>query len=112
MRTSRGGTVASTGRRDHGQARRADAAPPHLTADRGTVVSLEGLLRSRGLSAGADRWARRIAQTDRAMQGLQPAARSRLAGASRELTATRRLAEAQIAPALDVRIGFSDSDGD
>ncbi|MCC6383401.1 MAG: hypothetical protein IT304_12915, partial [Dehalococcoidia bacterium] len=50
------------------------------------------------------------------LRGLAPAgkggAAARLDGAVRALAAARTMAEGDLAKALDVRIGFSDSDGD
>lgn len=77
------------------------------------VVSLESYLRGRGLTALADRWMQRIERSDAAMAQLQTTGMgSGLLLASRELAQTKRLAEADLATALEVSIGFSDADGD
>lgn len=76
------------------------------------LVSIEAYLRGRGRLALADRWAERIARTDAAMRALQPARAASLDAAVRELAQTRRLAEDEVATALEVSLGFSDADGD
>jgi predicted lipoprotein len=76
------------------------------------IVPLETYLRGRGLIALADRWAQQIAKADAALDGLAPGKPARLTAAARTLDATKRLADAQLAPALKVNIGFSDADGD
>ncbi len=76
------------------------------------MVPLETYLRGRGLNALADHWQRQLQRTDRAMQGLEPGDRARIAAATRELGRTKALAEAELAPALKISIGFSDADGD
>ncbi|MDO5625793.1 MAG: imelysin family protein [Pseudomonadota bacterium] len=76
------------------------------------VVTLEAYLRGRGLIALADRWAARIAATDDALRAIDPRQAATLDHAVRELAQTKRLAEDEVASALDVRMGFSDADGD
>jgi predicted lipoprotein len=46
------------------------------------------------------------------MQGLITNNTPRILAAARQLAALKRLVEAEVAPALGVNIGFSDSDGD
>lgn len=76
------------------------------------VVPLETYLRGRGLNALAGRWARQVDRAGAAMQGLRPGDARRLDAAVRELAALKALAEAEVAPALEISIGFSDADGD
>lgn len=76
------------------------------------LVTLDVALLARGQGGLAQRWRERIARTDTAMRGLKPGQPTRLEAAARELGATRRLAQEAVAPALDVRLGFSDADGD
>jgi len=76
------------------------------------LVPLESYLRGRGLNELADAWAARIERTGAGLQGLQPGDNKRLDAAVRELAATKALAQDKLAPALEVSIGFSDSDGD
>jgi predicted lipoprotein len=86
-----------------------DAPAPHPGEG---VVPLETYLRGRGHPALAGRWRQRVEASDRAMRGLGAGSRDRLLAAARDLAQTQRLAESDIAPALRVGIGFSDSDGD
>ncbi len=77
------------------------------------VVSIETYLRGRGLNALADTWVQRILQSDAAMATLQEVNDGPgLWLVSRELAQTQRLAEDDVAAALEVSIGFSDADGD
>ncbi len=87
----------------------AGATPPQPGAG---VVPLDTYLRGRGHLALADRWAIAVAATDRAMQSLHPAKRDRLLAAANALERAKRIAASDVAPALEVSIGFSDSDGD
>ncbi len=83
-------------------------APPVGTA----LLPVETVLRGKGRNPLADRLRAQVAVVDRALraaQGDAPAALSRL---SEALSALRRLVESEAAPALDIRIGFSDADGD
>ena len=50
--------------------------------------------------------------TGAAVDAIDPARPATLDQAVRELTQTKRLAEDEVAAALDVRMGFSDADGD
>ncbi|MBX3664213.1 MAG: imelysin family protein [Burkholderiales bacterium] len=74
------------------------------------LVPLELWLRGQGLGVAADRLAQAVRRTDARMRGLAPG--GRVQDAARELAALKYLAESEIAPALNVRIGFSDADGD
>lgn len=76
------------------------------------AVPLEAYLRSRGLNPLADRWAAQVSRAGAAMQGLRPEHRGRLDTAVRELAQLKALAENELAPAVQVSIGFSDADGD
>jgi uncharacterized protein len=76
------------------------------------LVPLETYLRGRGLNPLADRLAESVARSDRRMQAASAQAPHRQRDAARELAALKRLAENEVAPALNVNIGFSDSDGD
>ena len=76
------------------------------------LVPIETFLRGRGLNPLADRLRAAVQTADAAVQaagGDQPAPMTRAAGALRAL---ERLAEADVAPKLEVRLGFSDADGD
>lgn len=76
-----------------------------------TPVSLEMLLRGRGLNPLADRLRAAVESAGKAMAGAAPGKAS-LPRAVRELSALKRRMEGEVAPALDVSIGFSDADGD
>ena len=84
------------------------AAPPPGDG----VVPLETYLRGRGQNALADRWRGQVDRVSAAMRTLQPGDARRLDAATRELASLKTLAESELAPALDVSIGFSDADGD
>ncbi len=76
------------------------------------VTSLETYLRGRGLNPLANSLARTVAKADLAMQNPTPANKASVTAATRELASLKKLAEARVAPALQVNIGFSDADGD
>ena len=76
------------------------------------MVPLETYLRGRGLNPLADAWVRQVERAGAALRALQPAPAARVLAAGRELAQVKRLAEAEVAPALEVGIGFSDADGD
>lgn len=76
------------------------------------VVPLETYLRGRGLNPLADRWVAQVERTTASLRGLRPGDSARLDAAVRELAATKALAEAELAPALEISVGFSDADGD
>lgn len=86
----------------------ADAAPPPGEG----MVPLETYLRSRGLNPLADRWVAAVGTADAKIRAVSPASRAKLMAAAQGLAALKRLAENEVAPALDVRIGFSSADGD
>lgn len=73
-------------------------------------VPLETWLRGRGLNPVADSLRQAVQRSDAALLGLRPG--SAALAAAGTLGALKRLAEEQVAPALDVRLGFSDADGD
>lgn len=83
------------------------AAPPPGAG----LVPWETFLRGRGLNPLADKLRRSALQADAALRsaGNSP---STLRTASRRLAGLKALAEAELAPAVDVRVGFSDADGD
>lgn len=91
----------------------ADTAPPPGAA----LVPLETYLRGRGHNTVAHALVQASAQVDAAFQALGAEARrlpapSRVLTASARLGALKRVAELDLAPALQVGIGFSDADGD
>ncbi|MBA3598293.1 MAG: imelysin family protein [Methylibium sp.] len=76
------------------------------------LVTIETYLRGRGLNATADALRRAVLQADPPLQGLSVEAPERLASAAQALAALGRVVQEQVAPALEVSIGFSDADGD
>jgi hypothetical protein len=76
------------------------------------LVPLETYLRGRGLNPLADKLVQSVARADKSLTDLAPANRAGLSQATRELGQLKKLAEAEVAPALEVPIGFSDADGD
>jgi uncharacterized protein len=76
------------------------------------LVTIETYLRGRGLNTLADRWQQQVARSDRVMAGLRPGDTRRTTAAVQALARLKHLAEAEIAPALEITIGFSDADGD
>jgi hypothetical protein len=89
------------------------AQPPASPAPPGEgLVTIETYLRGRGLNAQADALRRAVLAVDPALQDLSPAAPERLVTAARALAELERVLEQQVAPALEVSIGFSDADGD
>lgn len=86
----------------------ADAAPLPGTG----LVSLETYLRGRGLNPLADALRRDVARADAALQGLRPGQPARMQAAARALAALKRRVQDEVAPALQVSVGFSNADGD
>lgn len=86
----------------------ADAAPQPGAG----LVPLETYLRGRGLNPLADKLAAAVRAAGTALGRTDPARPATLQPATKALGALQRLAETQVAPALDVQIGFSDNDGD
>ena len=75
-------------------------------------VSLEAYLRGRGLNPLADGLRAAVQRSGQALQDAAPERPQTLARPTRELAALKRQLEDDVAPALKVSIGFSDSDGD
>jgi uncharacterized protein len=76
------------------------------------LVPLEAYLRGKGLNPLADRLANSVRQAGHAVDAARGDAPARLQAAARALARLKALAEAEVAPALDIRLGFSDADGD
>jgi hypothetical protein len=76
------------------------------------LVPLETYLRGRGLNPLATALATSAAQVDREMRRANVTEPARVQATTQPLAALKRLAEARLAPALEVNIGFSDADGD
>lgn len=69
-------------------------------------------LQARGQGELATKLQGALARTDQALAAARPDQAATLAPAVEALGALKKLIEAEIAPALDVTIGFSDGDGD
>lgn len=87
----------------------ADDSVPQPGTD---LLTLETYMRGRGLNPLADRWADTVRRVDAAVQSARPESAASVRAASQAVAGLKQLAEAELAPALDIRIGFSDADGD
>lgn len=83
------------------------------------VIAIEALLLSKGEMAMADKWAATFVQADAAMQTLAAAQSAKPAAfnvqvlaAATALKAITVMYQREVAPALDIPLGFSDADGD
>lgn len=76
------------------------------------LASIETYLRGLGRNEPADLLAQSVGKADKALQNVSPANRAGITAAGRSLADLKKLTEAEIAPALEVSIGFSDADGD
>jgi uncharacterized protein len=85
------------------------AAPPR---GQGQLVPIETYLRGRGLNPLANRLLAVTTSADRAMRSAADNRPATMMRAAQQLSRAKHLAEADVAPALDVRVGFSDADGD
>lgn len=74
--------------------------------------NLAALLRQKGHSDLAEALMHTVAKADAGMAGLATTQKDRILAATQALAALKRLVENEVAPALGVSIGFSDSDGD
>ena len=62
--------------------------------------------------AGADRWLKAVNEADAGMRALTEPSAKAVDAATKPLSRLKRLMEGEVAPALEVNIGFSDADGD
>ena len=76
------------------------------------LAPIETYLRGLGRNEPADKLAQSVGTADKALQNIAPTNRAGVTAAGRSLAELKKLAEAEIAPALEVSIGFSDADGD
>ncbi|CAN7425655.1 imelysin family protein [Polaromonas sp. LjRoot131] len=76
------------------------------------LAPIETYLRGLGRNEPADLLAQSMGKADKTLQNLSPANRAGVTAAGRSLAELKKLAETEIAPALEVSIGFSDADGD
>jgi uncharacterized protein len=82
----------------------------HAQAD--AAVALEPFLRGRGMNPLADRVRQASLRAAVAMAGASPASPAKLPAAEQALAALEQVLGNEVAPALEVTIGFSDADGD
>jgi predicted lipoprotein len=76
------------------------------------LVTLESYVRGRGLNPLADQWVASVHRVDQALAQARPDTAASVQAAARAVAGLKQLAEAELAPALNIRIGFSDADGD
>lgn len=76
------------------------------------LVPIETFLRGRGALDVADRFRAAVLAADAPMAAIDPSRPDSLNAATGALEKVKRIVEADAAPALQVRIGFSDADGD
>lgn len=79
------------------------------------LVPLEMYLRGKGLNPLADKLRQATGKVDASMAQVQKSGlqnKAAIQQAARDLAALKFLAESEVAPALQVSIGFSDADGD
>lgn len=76
------------------------------------LVPLETYLRGKGLNPLADRLRSSAAAAETGLRAAASDKAAALQAATRPLAALKALVEGEVAPALDVRVGFSDADGD
>jgi predicted lipoprotein len=76
------------------------------------LVPIETYLRGRGLNPLADKLVQTVRTVDSQVKSATPSSSAKVLRAARELATLKRLAEDELAPALEVSIGFSDADGD
>ena len=108
--TSSGGKAPAFTRMASGHTAQSWAAQGEALSELAPPVA--DALRARGHGPLADRLAQSVTQAEPAMRAATPADAAGLGAAVRELGALKKLIEAEVAPALDVTIGFSDGDGD
>jgi predicted lipoprotein len=81
-------------------------------ADGGGPGSFASMLRERGYGAVAEALVQSVEQANVGMKGLDTGDAEKLLASARTLFALRTFVESEAVPALGLRIGFSDADGD
>jgi predicted lipoprotein len=76
------------------------------------LAPIETYLRGLDRNEPADLLAQSVGKADKALRNVSPVDRAGITAAGRSLADLKKLTEAEIAPALEVSIGFSDADGD
>ncbi|HSI60326.1 MAG TPA: hypothetical protein VLA16_22400, partial [Ideonella sp.] len=76
------------------------------------LISYESYLRGKGLAPLADKLVATVRAADQALAEARDNSPAKLRSAARRLVEVTALMQGDVATALDIRIGFSDSDGD
>ena len=76
------------------------------------LASLESYMRGLGRDEPANKLAQSVAKADKAMRTLSPTNKAGVATIARSIADVKKVAENDVAPAMEVTIGFSDADGD
>lgn len=111
-RMASGGSIASWQAQWSGLRQMAIAVDRKVPQAGQDLIPIESYLRGRGLNALADRWFASVEAADRALRQLQTTDLASVQRATQPLAQLKRLMEAEVAPALEINIGFSDADGD
>ena len=85
------------------------AEAPAPAAD---LVPLEPYLRGKGLNPLADKLVAAVRKAGLGVDAARGNEPARVQAAARQLASLKAFVEAEVAPALDVRLGVSDADGD
>lgn len=110
VETSSAGKAPVFARAASGHAAQSWAA--HWEALRSLAAPVAQSLAASGQQPLADRLVQSVAEADAAMRRATPADLPALPAATRALAGVKKLIEAEVAPALEVVVGFSDGDGD
>ena len=76
------------------------------------LVPLEPYLRGKGLNPLADKLVAAVRRAGRGIDAAQRATPATLQAAARNLADLKTFVEAEVAPALDISLGFTEADGD
>ncbi len=76
------------------------------------LVPLEPYLRGKGLNPLADKLVAAVRRAGRSIDGAQRATPTNVQAAARSLADLKTFVEAEVAPALDIHLGFTEADGD
>ena len=76
------------------------------------LVPLEPYLRGKGMNPLADTLVAAVRRAGRGIDSAQPATPANVKAAARSLAELKTFFEAEVAPALDIRLGFTEADGD
>ena len=76
------------------------------------LIPIEALLLSKGQMPLAQRWRQAVAQADAAMRAINGPEPRKVLAAAAQLKSLTAMYQADVAPALNIPLGFSDADGD